>query len=111
MVPEVPPHHSSAQPWAGPVAPGDILGVKLTFEAAPDGEAAVLPPVPTSALFVLCGFMFKDSKFSFPSDGMGQAPSQAVSGVQHWGKTPRKTPQAGTYAELQGAPGVSALQG
>lgn len=35
MVPEVPPHSGSIQLWAEPMAPGDILGVKLIFEAGP----------------------------------------------------------------------------
>lgn len=35
MVPEVPPHSSSIQLWANPMVSGDILGVKLIFEAVP----------------------------------------------------------------------------
>ena len=35
MVPEVPPYSSSIQLRAEPVAPGDVLRVKLIFEAVP----------------------------------------------------------------------------
>lgn len=68
MVPEVPPHSSSIQLWAEPVAPGDILGVKFISEAwFLHGERRLLCFSSSPSLFTLCGFVFKDSKFSLPS--------------------------------------------
>lgn len=48
------------------------LFLKLRQVPEQDREAVVLSPVPTSALFAFCSFVFKDSKFLFPSQAAGR---------------------------------------